>query len=114
MSAWTEEFSDDFNEVYRNQPAMPVADKEIEVTVVAKRCVYLNNHRIAGGKPYVSECLPQHTLKSSLAKVIEAFPEADILAALKERKERQAYFARYHAQQAKARAALQPSPAEGV
>lgn len=107
MSAkWTEgeEFSDDFNEVWFNKPEMPVADREFDVTVVAKRCVYLDGHRIAGGKPYVSEGLPQHTLKSSLANVIDSFPEEDILAALAERKNRAEYFRRYHAWKA-ARAA---------
>lgn len=45
----------------------------VELTVVEGRCVYLNNHRIAGNKPYVSE-----NLRHSFYQV----PVADVLSAL--------------------------------
>lgn len=51
------------------------ADREIELTVVGQRCVYLNDYRIAGGKPYVSENLPQHTFKLRMSDILSAIPE---------------------------------------
>ena len=44
-------FSDDYGEVYKNRPSRPVSEKEINIDIVGTRCVYLNNYRIAGGKP---------------------------------------------------------------
>ncbi len=54
---------------------MPSAVKAncVELTVVEGRCVYLNNHRIVGNKPYVSE-----NLRHSFYQV----PVADVLSAL--------------------------------
>lgn len=54
---------------------MPNAVKAncVELTVVEGRCVYLNNHRIAGNKPYVSE-----NLRHSFYQV----PVDDVLSAL--------------------------------
>jgi hypothetical protein len=97
-----EQMSEDFNEVYDNRPASPTRDREVVVNVVARRCVYVNNYRIAGGKPYVSENLPSHTLETKLGDVLDAFAEADILAALAEKKAVRDYFAAYHARKAKA------------
>lgn len=45
---------------------------EIEITVVAQRCVYIGNFRVAGGKPYVSENLPQWTFKAKRSDILEA------------------------------------------
>jgi hypothetical protein len=86
----------DFNEVYDNQPACPTRDRQIEVCVVGRRCVYVNNFRVAGSKPYVSEGLSSHTLKAKLGDVLDAFDEREIRAALREAKERRAYFAAYY------------------
>lgn len=94
--------SQDFNEVWDNRPPSPVRDKEVEVDVVARRCVYVNCHRIAGGKPYVSENLPSHTLKTKLGNVLDAFNEETILAALAEARATKEYFAAYHAAKAEA------------
>jgi hypothetical protein len=90
----------DFNVVYDGQPAAPVRDRKVEVCVVARRCVYVNNRRIAGSKPYISEGLPSHTLKTTLGKVLDAFTEKEIRAALREGKARRDYFAAYHAAKA--------------
>ena len=98
--------AEDFNVVWDNQPAAPVRDKPIEVHVVSRRCVYVNCRRIAGGKPYVSENLPSHTLKTTLGECLDAFSDADILAALAEKKARKEYFAEYHARK---KAAAEPS-----
>lgn len=88
----------DVNLLFRNAPPSPVGDKAIEVQVVGKRCVYLNDYRIAGGKPYYTENLPNHRHTTSLKEVLAAFPETDIAAALKEAKAKREYFAAYHAQ----------------
>ncbi len=50
-------------------------EQEIELVVVGRRCVYLNDHRIAGAKPYVSENLPQHSFKLRVKDVLAALPE---------------------------------------
>lgn len=68
-----------------DRPVSPVCDKPIEVSVVGRRCVYVNNYRIAGGKPYVSEGLPSHEFTTTIGEVIDAFTPEDIRAALKER-----------------------------
>lgn len=80
------------SELWDNRPATPVRDKPIEVVVVGRRCVYVNNHRIAGGKPYVSENLPHHSLQTNLGDVLDAFSDEDLLKALAERRETREYF----------------------
>lgn len=55
-------------------------NKQIELTVVGRRCVYLNDFRIAGGKPYVSENLPQHSFTIRIADLIQAVPELALRA----------------------------------
>lgn len=77
--------SEDFNEVYDARPKA-FAEKPIEVSVVAKRCVYVNDYRICGGKPYFSENLPQHDFKTTLGNVLSAFREEDVVAYFAERK----------------------------
>ena len=42
-----------WQETYDARPADDLCARQITVDVVGTRCVYLNNHRIAGGKPYV-------------------------------------------------------------
>ena len=49
--------------------------QDVELTVVGRRCVYLNDHRIAGGKPYVSENLPQHSFNVKVGEILNALPE---------------------------------------
>jgi len=88
--------SDDFNAVWDARPATPTCDTPVEVTVVGRRCVYVNDYRIAGGKPYVSEQLPSHVLKTTLGDILEAFGEREIRKALREKKARRDYFAAYH------------------
>lgn len=50
--------------------------KIIEIVVVSKRCVYINDYRVAGDKPYVSENLPQHSFTVSVQQIINALPAA--------------------------------------
>jgi hypothetical protein len=88
---------EDWNAVWEGAPASPKRDTPVEVSVVGRRCVYVNNYRVAGGKPYLSENLPSHDLMTSLGEVLDAFAESDILAALAEKKARAEYFAAYHA-----------------
>lgn len=52
-----------------------LARREIELVVVGQRCVYLDDYRIAGSKPYVSENLPQHSFKIKVQDVLNALPE---------------------------------------
>lgn len=87
---------EDWSEVYAARPNK-VLGTPIEVSVVAKRCVYVNDYRIAGSKPYFSENLPSHSFTTTLKDVIDAFREEQLLAALAENKAQQEYFAAYRA-----------------
>lgn len=60
-------------------------DDKIQVTAVYGRCVYVNNYRIAGRKPYVSENLPQQDFSTPVRDVLDAFPLAVLEAAVAER-----------------------------
>lgn len=83
-------------EIFDAAPATPTADKPINVDVVARRCVYVNDFRIAGGKPYVSENLPTNTHKTTLGDVLRAFDAADIRKALDEQEAKAKYFRDAH------------------
>ena len=50
----------------------------LEVCVVSKRCVYLNDYRIAGNKPWHAENLPQHSLLTDRPSVIAALADPSI------------------------------------
>ena len=54
----------------------------IEITVVGKRCVYINDYRVAGGKPWVSENLPQHSFNVTLKDILDALPRKTVRAIL--------------------------------
>ena len=58
----------------------------IEIVVVAKRCIYINDYRVAGAKPWVSENLPQHSFNVTLGDIIDALPRKQLLAMLAARK----------------------------
>ena len=90
-----------FNAVWDARPAEPARNTPVEVNVVARRCVYVNNYRVAGSKPYVSEGLPSHTLQTTLGNVLDAFTEKQIRAALREKRATQKYFSDYHAAKAR-------------
>jgi hypothetical protein len=74
-----------FEDVW-NSRSLDALNKPAEVLVMGKRCVYIDSHRVAGGKPYVSEKLPYHTFKTTLGEVLEAFTDEDIMQALVDRK----------------------------
>lgn len=61
-------------------------NEDVEICIVGKRCVYINDHRVAGNKPYVSENLPQHSFNITTEKVFAAFSTAQMEAELKRRK----------------------------
>jgi hypothetical protein len=88
--------TEDFNEVYDARPKA-MAEKPIEVSVVGKRCVYVNDYRICGSKPYVSENLPWHDFTTSMGDVLSAFREEDVLAYFAERKACNEYLAAWRA-----------------
>lgn len=97
--------ANDFNDVWNNRPASPTRNKPVEVSVVGRRCVYVNSYRIAGGKPYYSENLPSHELTTTLGEVLDAFKPTEIRAALAEKEAEQEYFRASHASKAAAEAA---------
>lgn len=82
-----------WNAAYDKRPTDPLCEREIEIHVVGDRCIYVNDRRVAGSKPYVSENLPYKTKRTKVREVLDAFTEAEILAYLFERRERNAYYA---------------------
>ena len=46
--------------------------ENVEIVIVGKRCVYINDYRVAGAKPYVSENLPQHSFIVPRDEIIRA------------------------------------------
>ena len=59
--------------------------KPIEIIVVGSRCVYMNDYRVAGSKPYVSENLPHQTFRATLEDILDAFALDDLQKAVDER-----------------------------
>lgn len=89
----------DASEIWDNRPASPVRDTPIEIQVVGKRCIYINNYRAAGGKPYYSENLLSFEHRTTLGEVLDSFSDAQIKAAVSEKKARQKYFLKHHEKQ---------------
>lgn len=70
------------------RPTEPLLERETAVQVVGERCVYVNDYRVAGGKPYYSENLPNQRFKTAVRNVLDAFPDEILEAALRERNAR--------------------------
>ncbi len=85
----------DWNTVHKTKPTNPLCEKHITVDIVGKRCVYLNDYRIAGGKPYVSENLPQRSMNLTVREALEAFSIKELEAYIAEKKERNEYFSKH-------------------
>lgn len=96
-------YSNDVNEVAKNAPPKPVSSRAITVDVVCQgsgngfRCVYVNNFRIVGGKPWVAENLPTSGKKTTIGDVLSAFSQEDIAAYLAEQEATTAYYSGYRA-----------------
>ena len=96
-------YSHDINEVSKSAPAKPVSSRQISVDVVGHgardgfRCVYVNDRRVVGGKPWAAENLPTSGKPTTIADVLDAFNREDILAYLAEQEAMTAYWAGYHA-----------------
>lgn len=88
----------DWKEAHENKPTKESCDKVITVDVVGTRCIYLNDHRIAGGKPYVSEGLPSRSKKLTVRGALDAFSVAELTDYLAEKQERSDYFAKCRAE----------------
>ena len=52
--------------------------KKIEICVVGRRCIYINDYRVAGGKPWVSENLPQWSFHVDPKEILDALPLAAV------------------------------------
>lgn len=88
---------DAHKEAIKAQPKEPLCEKVISVDVFAKRCVYLNEYRIAGGKPYVSENIPCKSFNITTRDALDAFSIEELEAYTKEKKARDKYWADYRA-----------------
>lgn len=77
--------SDIWNKAYASRPLNQLCGREIEIMIVGKRCIYINDHRVQGSKPYVSENIPSEKRKTTVRDVLEAFSMEDIHAYLEEK-----------------------------
>lgn len=75
-----------------NKPTSEVMDKNITIDIVGNRCLYLNDYRIWGGKPYYSENLPTRSLELTMREAMEAFSIEEMQECIKERLERDAFY----------------------
>lgn len=80
-----------FNTAYTQRPLAEVCDRLIEIQIVGDRCIYINDHRVEGGKPYVSENLPTKVKTTRLRDILDAFSEDEIKEYLREKVEVAAY-----------------------
>lgn len=76
----------------------------IEITVVGKRCVYINDYRVAGAKPYVSENLLQHSFNVQRSEIFRALGVKEPLS----KTEELATITQLQAELSEAREALKP------
>ena len=58
---------------------MENVEKKIEIEIVGKRCVYINDYRVAGSKPYASENLPQYAFTATISDILDAFSLPEII-----------------------------------
>lgn len=86
-------YPDAFRAAYDERPTDELCSRSITVDVVGTRCVYLNQHRIAGAKPYVSEGLSSRSMTLTVREALAAFSEREIEAYLREKRAREAYCA---------------------
>lgn len=77
--------TESWGKAYHLRPLNALCSKEIEITIVGKRCVYINDHRVQGAKPYVSENLPHETRTTTVRDVLDAFSVEAIQAYLEEK-----------------------------
>lgn len=77
--------TDPWNKAYQKRPLNELCSREIDIDIVGNRCIYINDHRVQGGKPYASENLPKTTKKTTVRDVLEAFSVQEIHAYLEER-----------------------------
>jgi hypothetical protein len=68
------ETTDPWNAAYKLRPLNPNCDRKIEITIVGKRCIYINDYRVQGGKSYVSQSLPMTLDKQQCAMCWRRFP----------------------------------------
>lgn len=82
-----------WQKAYAKRPLSEICSKQITIDIVGKRCVYINDYRVVGGKPYVSESLPTDSRKLTVRDVLEAFSNEQLRAFLDERVAISAYCA---------------------
>ncbi len=73
-------------------PTNPKCDEHIEILCVGNRCVYINDYRSAGGKPYHSENIPERVFNTPLREILTAFTDEQLRAFIKERKQRKEWY----------------------
>lgn len=82
-----------WEEAYAKRPLSETCSREITIDIVGSRCIYINDHRVQGGKPYASENLPTTSKKTTVRDVLEAFSIDEINEFLKEKIAIEAYCA---------------------
>lgn len=82
-----------FDKAYEKRPLQDLLSREIDISIVGKRCIYINDFRVQGGKPYVSENLESDTRKTTIRNVLDAFSIQELEAYIKEKIALDAYCA---------------------
>jgi hypothetical protein len=76
---------------YEKRPLNEICSKQITIDIVGKRCVYINDHRVVGGKPYESENLPTDSRTLTIRDVLSAFSDEQLRAFMEERQSINSY-----------------------
>lgn len=82
---------------YAARPQDPTLSQQITIDIVGSRCIYINDHRVQGGKPYASENLPTVTKTTTVRDVLNAFTVSDLRAYLAEKERIDAFISGVHA-----------------
>lgn len=77
--------TDAWNKSYQDRPLNQLCERVIEIRIVGKRCIYINDYRVQGNKPYDSENITTEVRKTTVREVLEAFTEEEINAYLQEK-----------------------------
>lgn len=74
-----------WNKAYEKRRLHDLCSKQITIDIYGDRCIYINDHRVQGGKPYHSENLPIKSKDTTVRDVLEAFSVEEIQAFLAEK-----------------------------
>lgn len=81
-----------WNEAYADQPRRSECSRKINIDIVSNRCIYINDTRVWGGKPYASEGLSTTSRETTVRDILSAFSIDDLQQYIAEKNAINAYF----------------------